>query len=190
MGKGPIETCAARAPAENRLEEAPSQTVPAGVIIEQDPPSGTRLDPGSYVYPTDSVGPSVEGTGQSQSASSTASARSVASGEEAAVAAAVRGRYEATGAGNFEEAYSCFGSTMRSEADESNWIAGEEPFQIQSIAINSLEANEVRGNTATATVDFSSMNGAESAQFHIIWMLVKEGGGWKLDHQLSGQRTG
>jgi hypothetical protein len=79
---------------------------------------------------------------------------------------------------------------MRSETDEANWIAGEESSQIQSITINSLEVNELSGSTATATVDFSSVNKAETAQFHIVWMLVKEGGEWKLDHQLSGQRIG
>ena len=190
--------------AENRLEEAgyllggveeaTSQTVPAGVIMKQDPPPGTTLAQGSYVYLTDSIGPPAEGTDETQSASSTASAQSVPSGgvssEEEAVAAAVRGHYEAIGAENFEEAYSYFGATMRSETDEANWIAGEESSQIQSITINSLEVNEVSGNTATATVDFSSINETESAQFHIVWMLVKEGGEWKLDHQLSGQRTG
>jgi hypothetical protein len=102
----------------------------------------------------------------------------------------VRGHYEAIGAGNFEEVYSYFGATMRSETDEANWIAGEESSQIQGITINSLQVNEVSGSTATATVDLSSINETESAQFHIVWMLVKEGGGWKLDHQLSGQRIG
>src|SRR5215216_3467989 len=190
--------------AENRLEEAgyllggveeaTSQTVPAGVIMKQDPPPGTTLAPGSYVYLTDSVGPPAEGTNATQSASSTASSQSArsdgVSSEEAAVAAAVRDHYEAIGAGNFEEAYSYFGPTMRSETDEANWIAGEESSQIQSITINSLEVNEVSGSTATATVDFSSVNKAETARFHIVWMLVKEGGEWKLDHQLSGQRIG
>ena len=188
--------------AENRLEEAgyllggvkeaTSQTVPAGVVMKQDPPPGTPLAPGSYVYLTDSVGPPAEGTDETQSASSTASAQSVpsgeVSGEAAAVAAAVRGHYEAIGAGNFEEAYSYFGPTMRSETDKANWIAGEESSQIQSITINSLDVNEVSGSTATATVDFSSINKVETARFHIVWMLVKEGGEWKLDHQLSGQR--
>jgi serine/threonine protein kinase len=57
--------------AENRLEEAgfllggvkeeTSETVPAGVIMKQNPPPGTELDPGSYVYLTDSVGPPAEG---------------------------------------------------------------------------------------------------------------------------------
>jgi eukaryotic-like serine/threonine-protein kinase len=52
--------------AENELEqaglllggvkEAPSETVPAGVILAQDPPAGTTLDPDSYVYLTTSVG--------------------------------------------------------------------------------------------------------------------------------------
>jgi serine/threonine protein kinase len=176
------------------VEEATSQTVPAGVIMKQDPPPGTPLAPGSYVYLTDSVGPPAEDTNATQSVSSTASAQSVPSGgisgEAAAVAAAVRGHYEAIGAGNFEEAYSYFGPTMRSETAEANWIAGEESSQIQSITINSLEVNEVSGSTATATVDFSSINKAETAQFHIVWMLVREGEEWKLDHQLSGQRIG
>ena len=190
--------------AENRLEEAgyllggveeaTSQTVPAGVIMKQDPPPGTTLTPGSYVYLTASVGPPAEGTNETQSTSSTASAQSVpsggVSGEAAAVAGAVRGHYEAIGAGNFEGAYSYFGPTMRSETDEATWIAGEESSQIQSITINSLEVKEVSGSTATATVDFSSINKAETARFHIVWMLVKEGGEWKLDHQLSGQRIG
>jgi serine/threonine protein kinase len=176
------------------VEEATSQTVPAGVIMKQDPPPGTPLAPGSYVYLTASVGPPAEDTNATQSVSSTASAQSVlssgVSGEAAVVAAAVRGHYEAIGAGIFEEAYSYFGPTMRSETDETNWIAGEESSQIQSITINSLEVNEVSGSTATATVDFSSINKAETARFHIVWMLVKEGGEWKLDHQLSGQRIG
>src|SRR5215208_1460210 len=174
------------------VEEATSQTAPAGVVMKQDPPPGTTLAPGSYVYLTDSTGPPAEGTDETQSASSTASAQSVpsgeVSGEPAAVAAAVRGHYDAIGAGNFEEAYSYFGPTMRSETDEANWIAGEESSQIQSITINSLDVNEVSGSTATATVDFSSINKVETARFHIVWMLVKEGGEWKLDHQLSGQR--
>jgi hypothetical protein len=162
--------------------------------MKQDPPPETTLASGSYVYLTDSVGPPAENTGETQSASSTASAQSVpsggVSGEEEAVAAAVRSHYEAIGAGNFEEAYSYFGPVMRSETDEANWIAGEKSSQIQSITINSLEVNEVSGSTATATVDFSSINETESAQFHIVWILVKEGGEWKLDHQLSGQRVG
>ncbi len=176
------------------VEEATSETVPAGLIMKQDPPPGTTLARNSYVYLTDSIGPPAEGTGETQSASSTASAQSVpsggVSGEEEAVAAAVRGHYEAIGEGNFEEAYSYFGPTMRSETDEANWIAGEESSQIQSITINSLEVNEVSGSTATATVDFNSINKTETARFHIVWMLVKEDGEWKLDHQLSGQRIG
>jgi hypothetical protein len=164
------------------------------VIIKQDPPPGTTLAPGSYIYLTDSVGPPAEGTGGTQSATSTASAQSVPSGgisgEEEAVATAVRGHYGAIGAGNFEEAYSYFGPTMRSQTNKANWIAGEESSQIQSVAINSLEVNEVSGSTATATVDFSSINKTETARFHIVWMLVKEGGEWKLDHQLSGERIG
>ena len=42
------------------VEEAPSETVPAGVIVAQDPPAGTALEPDSYVYLTTSVGPPSE----------------------------------------------------------------------------------------------------------------------------------
>ena len=52
--------------AENELEraglllggvrEVPSETSPAGVIVAQDPPAGTTLGPGSFVYLTTSVG--------------------------------------------------------------------------------------------------------------------------------------
>jgi hypothetical protein len=166
--------------------------------MKQDPPPGTTLDPNSYVYLTDSVGQPTEGTSGTPSASA-ASAQSVPSGETsgetasseaAAVAAAVRGHYGAIGAGNFEEAYTYFGPTLRSQQDEANWIAGEESSQILSTTINSLEVNEVSGNTATATVDLSTLNKTETGRFHIVWILVKEGGEWKLDHQLSGQRTG
>jgi serine/threonine-protein kinase len=58
--------------AENELEraglllggvkEASSATVPAGVIVAQDPPARTKLEPDSYVYLTTSVGPPGETT--------------------------------------------------------------------------------------------------------------------------------
>jgi serine/threonine-protein kinase len=56
--------------AENSLEEsgfllggvheARSETVPAGMIITQNPPPGTTLEPNSYVYLTTSAGPPEE----------------------------------------------------------------------------------------------------------------------------------
>jgi hypothetical protein len=189
--------------AENRLKqsgfllggvvEAPSDTVPAGVVMKQDPSPGTEQNPNSYVYLTTSVGPS-EGSsasgGQVPGATGTQNGASSGASSKAAVAAAVQGHYEAIGAGSFEEAYSYFGPTLRSQQDEASWITGEESSQIQSTTINSLEVNEVSGNTATATVDVSSVNKTETARFHIVWRLVKEGGVWKLDQQLSGQRIG
>jgi eukaryotic-like serine/threonine-protein kinase len=42
------------------VEESHSKTVPAGMIMKQDPPPGTMLEPNSYVYLTTSVGPSEE----------------------------------------------------------------------------------------------------------------------------------
>jgi len=58
--------------AENKLDKAglllggvtaaPSETVPAGVIVAQDPAAGTTLDPDSYVRLTTSVGPPEETT--------------------------------------------------------------------------------------------------------------------------------
>ena len=44
------------------VKEAPSETVPAGLIVAQEPAAGTTLDPGSYVRLTTSVGPPEETT--------------------------------------------------------------------------------------------------------------------------------
>jgi eukaryotic-like serine/threonine-protein kinase len=189
--------------AENKLEEAelllggvkeaPSETVPAGVIVKQDPPPGTTLDPNSYVYLTTSIGPpDTANAGASQGSGATGGQHDPsgdASSEEAAVAVAVQGHYEAIGAGNFEEAYSYFGPTFRSQHDEASWIAGEQSYEIQSSTIHSLQVEEVLGTTATATVDVSFVDNTGTPRFVIVWSLVKEGGQWKLDSQLSAQRV-
>jgi hypothetical protein len=99
----------------------------------------------------------------------------------------VRGHYEAIGRGDFEEAYSYFGPTMRSRQDEASWIASEESYQIQSSKIHSLTVDEVLGTTATATVDVSFVDNTGTPRFVITWGLVKEGGQWKLDEQISSQ---
>jgi serine/threonine-protein kinase len=39
------------------VKQAPSETVPAGVIVAQEPAARKTLDPGSYVRLTTSVGP-------------------------------------------------------------------------------------------------------------------------------------
>ena len=188
--------------AENKLEEAgfllggvkeaPSNTVPAGVITKQNPPPGTALYPNSYVYLTTSVGPpegSGAGGGQSPGATGTRYGPSdEVPSEETAVAAAVRSHYEAIGAGNFEGAYSYFGPTFRSQHDQASWIEGEQSYQIQSSTIHSLTVDEVLETTATATVDVSFVDNTGTPRFVIVWSLVKEGGQWKLDEQISAQR--
>ena len=175
------------------VEEATSKTVPAGVIMKQEPSPGTSLDPDSYVYLTTSVGPpdnANAAAGQESSASgSQRNTSSAASSEEAAVAAAVQGHYAAIGAGNFEEAYSYFGSTFRSQHDAASWIAGEQTYEIQSSTVHSLTVDEVLGTTATATVDVSFVDNTGTPRFVIVWSLVKEGGAWKLDTQVSAQRV-
>jgi serine/threonine-protein kinase len=65
--------------AENSLEEsgfllggvreAHSETVPAGMIMKQDPPPGTTLEPNSYVYLTTSLGPPEESNAAAREAS-------------------------------------------------------------------------------------------------------------------------
>jgi PASTA domain len=175
------------------VEEASSETVPSGVIMEQDPPPGTTLDAGtSYVYLTTSIGPPERsGAGGGQELGVTGSQHDPVGetlSEEAAVAAAVRGHYEAIGAGNFEEAYSYFGPTFRSQHDQDSWIAGEQSYQIQRSTIHSLQVDEVLGSTATATVDVSFVDNTGTPRFLIAWSLVKEGGQWKLDEQISAQR--
>jgi serine/threonine-protein kinase len=188
--------------AENRLEEAdlllggveeaPSETVPAGVIISQNPPPGTTLDMGTYVYLTTSVGPPDTGNaGERQASGVTGSQRdpsSEALSEEAVVSAAVGGHYEAIGAGNFKEAYSYFGPTFRSQHRQSRWISGEQSYEIRSSTIHSVTVEEVSGMTATATVDVSFVDNTSTPRFVIVWGLVKEGGQWKLDEQFSAQR--
>ncbi len=166
------------------VKEAPSDSVPAGEIMKQDPSPGTELDTGSYVYLTTSLGPpevnSASAAGQESSATS----------EAAAVEAAVTGHYGAIGAGNFAEAYSYFGPTFRSQHDQASWISSEESFQIQGSTIHSLQVDEVLETTATATVDVSFVDNTGTPRFLIVWGLVKEGGQWKLDRQFSSQRIG
>ena len=112
-----------------------------------------------------------------------------ASSEEAAVAAAVRGHYGAIGAENFEEAYSYFGPTFRSQHDEASWIAGEQSYEIQGSTIHSLTVDEMSATTATATVDVSFVDNTGTPRFVIVWSMVKEDGQWKLDEQISAQRV-
>jgi eukaryotic-like serine/threonine-protein kinase len=174
------------------VEEASSDTVPTGVIMKQNPPPGTEQDPKSYVNLTTSIGPSEGGSASAGQESSTIGNQYGPSGEVSSeveeVAAAVRGHYGAIGEGDFEEAYSYFGPTFRSQHDQASWIEGEQSYQIQSSMINSLEVEEVLGTTATATVDVSFMDDTGTPRFLIVWSLVKEGGQWKLDEQLSALR--
>jgi len=120
--------------------------------------------------------------GSSPSASATAGGD-----EERAVEEAVRGHYEAIGRGDFVEAYSYFGPTMRSRQDQGSWVASEQSYEIQSSSIHSLKVDEVLGTTATATVDVSFVDNTGTPRFVIVWGLVKEGGEWKLDEQISAQ---
>jgi hypothetical protein len=127
--------------------------------------------------------------GSSPSPSASASASAAPAGEEDAegVEDAVRGHYEAIGRGDFEEAYSYFGPTMRSRQDEASWVASERSYEIQSSTIHSLTVDEVMGSTATATVDVSFVDNTGTPRFVIVWGLVNEDGEWKLDEQISAQ---
>jgi hypothetical protein len=51
-----------------------------------------------------------------------------------------------------------------------------------------LQVDEVLGTTATATVDVSFVDNTGTPRFVIVWSLLKEGGQWKLDEQISVQR--
>ncbi|MDQ3436762.1 MAG: PASTA domain-containing protein, partial [Actinomycetota bacterium] len=44
------------------VREVSSETVPAGVISSQEPQAGSKLERGSYVYLTTSIGPPAETT--------------------------------------------------------------------------------------------------------------------------------
>jgi hypothetical protein len=178
------------------VEEVPSETVPTGMIIEQHPPPGTKLDTGTYVYLTTSIGPPQGGSAGSRQASGVSGTQHHPTSEpsrrseEDAVAGAVRGHYEAIGAGNFQRAYSYFGPTFRSQHDRESWIASEQYYEIESSMIHSLTVEEVSGRRASATVDVSFVDNTGTPRFEIGWGLVKEGGRWKLDEQFSAQRIG
>ena len=92
--------------------------------------------------------------------------------------------------GDFEEAYSYFGPTFRSQHDQASWISGEQSYEIRSSTIHSLTVEEVSGTTATATVDVSFVDNTGTPRFVIVWGLLEEGGRWKLDEQFSAQRVG
>jgi hypothetical protein len=51
-----------------------------------------------------------------------------------------------------------------------------------------LQVDEVLGTTATATVDVSFVDNTGTPRFVIVWSLLKEGGRWTLDEQISAQR--
>lgn len=107
--------------------------------------------------------------------------------EATLVEAAIRDHYEAIGAGNFEEAYSYFGPTFRSRQDQASWVEAEQSYQIEDSTIHSVEVNELFETTATATVEVSFVDNTGTPRFVIVWDLVKEGGQWKLDEQISAE---
>jgi hypothetical protein len=113
------------------------------------------------------------------------------SGEEASVAAAVRGHYEAIGEGNFEEAYSYFGSTYRTQIgnNKQGWIDARKGSQIMGSTIKEVNVQTVSENQATATIDVAFQDKGKDSCFFLEWSLVKESGQWKLDQQLSGEPT-
>jgi hypothetical protein len=73
--------------------------------------------------------------------------------EEEKVAAAIGGRYEAIGRGDFDAAQLHRGPTYRGTIDEGRWIADEESHAITGSAMYSLEVSEVSESVATADVD-------------------------------------
>jgi hypothetical protein len=114
----------------------------------------------------------------------------VRSPETAEVRRAVEGHYRAIGAGDWDTAYSYFGPLYRSIKDEGTWTSDEKSYGIRSSEIHSLKVNEVSGDTASATVDVSFEDDTGTPRFRIIWNLVKEGGRWKLNEQVSAERVG
>jgi micrococcal nuclease len=107
--------------------------------------------------------------------------------EEEAVEKAIRGHYEAIGAGNFEQAYSYFGPTFRNATEEEVWIEEEKSFEITSSTAHSVDVEEISETTATATVDVSFEDNTGIPRFLITWNLLKENGEWKLDNQASAE---
>jgi hypothetical protein len=108
--------------------------------------------------------------------------------EQQAVSAAVRDHYAAIGEQDFKEAFSYFGADYQRLVDETFWISTQNTYQVQPTAINSLGVDEVRGDTATVTVDVSFEDNTGNPRFLITWHLARENEGWKLNKAFSIQR--
>jgi len=143
------------------VQETHSETEPAGMIIRQDTPPGTTLEPNSYVYLTTSVGPAEESNAAERGASGGVSGgqhepSSEASSEEAVVSAAVGNLYEATGAANFADAHSYSGPTFRSQHDQASRIEGKQSHDIGNSTVHSITVDEVSGMTSAAEAQYTN----------------------------------
>lgn len=103
-------------------------------------------------------------------------------GDEAAVEDIVRDYYEAVKVGDFERAYSYFGSTYRSVAEKETWIENQRSSGVTDATVTSLKVDDIESQ-ATATADVSFRGNGSTPPSHITWKLVREGGEWKLDSQ-------
>lgn len=100
---------------------------------------------------------------------------------------AIRSHYGAIGDGNFEKAFSYFGPTFRSTNTEEGWVDNERTSQIRSSTVNDVNVEAVSGSTATVDVSFRDKTG--TPRFVLTWDMIRDGGGWKLDSQTSGQKV-
>jgi len=83
------------------------------------------------------------------------------------------------------------GPTYRGTIDEGRWIADEESYGITGSTHHPLFVGRWGlGERGHRRRERELRGRRRIPRFLITWKLVKEGGRWKLDEQLSAQRSG
>src|SRR5829696_2929849 len=107
--------------------------------------------------------------------------------EGAAVKKAVRGLFEALDAGNFEKAYSYYGPDhrFRRAYSREEYVRVIKLEGVTDATIRSVNVEDIKGNTATATVDYEWTS--ERGTFRYLWTMKvdKLDGRWKIGKTVS-----
>jgi len=107
--------------------------------------------------------------------------------EEAAVEEAVRGLFKALDAGNFEKAYSYYSPNhqFRRAYSQEEYVQVLKLEGVTGAPIHSVKVGDIKGNTATATVDYEWKS--ERGTYRYLWTVkvLKLDGQWKIGKTVS-----
>jgi hypothetical protein len=105
------------------------------------------------------------------------------------IEATVRGHYEAIGAGDYDRAYSYFGSVMRNVVGAEGWIEARKNEYCPVVHphgadVKDVRVSEVNGDKAVATADVRFKHTCGESHWIFAWRLNNESDGWKLASQI------